>query len=412
MNKVLSERFKELTLPDELRAAGIYPYFRTIESEQDTEVMIGGKKILMFGSNSYLGLTNHPRIKEAAIAATRLYGSGCAGSRFLNGTLDIHLKLEESLADYLKQEAVLLYSTGFQANLGALAPLVSRHDYILIDDRVHASIIDATRLTHGKVLKYLHNDMESLEKKLSLLSADALKFIVVDGIFSMEGDIVKLPEIVKLAEKYNCVVVVDDAHAVGVIGELGIGTASHFGLMDKVDIQIGTFSKSMASLGGFIASDKATIDFLKHSSRSLIFSASMTPAAAASVLEAIEIIKEEPHRIDQLWINTNYTMNRLREVGFELGTTESPIIPVYVRDNHKTFMFATACFESGMFINPVVSPAVSSHDSLIRFSLMATHTIDQIDRAIDMMYNNAVKLGILPAKIHPNSNRSMISSAA
>jgi 8-amino-7-oxononanoate synthase len=395
MNKNFLNKMQAYTAPAELKALGLYPFFRTIESEQDTVVYINGKPILMFGSNSYLGLTNHPRIKEAAIKATQRYGTGCAGSRFLNGTLNIHIELEEVLADYLQREACILYSTGFQANLGALAPIVSRHDYILIDERVHASIIDATRLSFGKVLKYGHNDMQDLERLAARLPEEAIKFIVVDGIFSMEGDICNLPEIANIAKKYNGVVVCDDAHAVGVIGDLGIGTGSHFGINEKVDIQIGTFSKSLASLGGFIASNKDVIEYLKHHSRSLIFSASMTPGSAASVLEAIAIIKEQPELIDKLWDNTNHAMMRLREAGFEIGHTESPIIPVYIRDNTRTFAFSKAMFDSGVFVNPVISPAVPSEESLIRFSLMATHTFEQIDHAIDAMYDNAVKLGIL-----------------
>ncbi|HMG16238.1 MAG TPA: pyridoxal phosphate-dependent aminotransferase family protein [Saprospiraceae bacterium] len=395
MNELLTKRVNAFTTPNDLRKAGLYPYFRVIDSEQDTEVIIDGRTILMFGSNSYLGLTNHPKIKESAKKAVMKYGTGCAGSRFLNGTLDIHIQLEEKLADYLQREAVLLYSTGFQANLGAIAPLVSRHDYILIDERVHASIIDATRLSYGKVLKFRHNDMNDLDEILDRLPSESMKFIVVDGIFSMEGDIINLPEMVVIAEKYNAVVVVDDAHAVGVIGELGIGTGSHFGMNDKIDLQIGTFSKSLASLGGFIASSNDVIDYLKHTSRSLIFSASMTPASAASVLTAIDIIRQEPERIDKLWDNTNYTIRRLQELGFEIGNTESPIVPVYIRDNEKTFMFSKLCFEYGLFVNPVVSPAVPSEESLIRFSLMATHTFDQIDRAIDIMHKNALIVGVL-----------------
>ena len=398
MNKNLLNRVNSFTAPNETRAAGLYPYFRVIQSEQDTEVMIDGKPILMFGSNSYLGLTNHPKVKEAAIKAIEKYGTGCAGSRFLNGTLSIHIELEEKLAHYLKREACLLYSTGFQANLGTLAPLVSRHDYILIDERVHASIIDATRLSFGKVLKFRHNDMEDLEKMMARLDPAIMKFVVVDGIFSMEGDITKLPDIVRLSKKYNGVTVVDDAHAVGVIGEMGIGTGSHYGINDSVDIQIGTFSKSFASLGGFIASSYDIIDYLKHTSRSLIFSASMTPASAASVIAAIDILESEPERIDHLWENTNHSMDRLRELGFEIGHTESPIIPVYIRDNNKTFAFSKMCFDAGLFINPVVSPAVPSEESLIRFSLMATHTQAQIDRAINIMYDCAIKLGVLESE--------------
>lgn len=399
MNKNLLARTDSYTAPDEVRRAGLYPYFRVIQSEQDTEVIIDGKPVLMFGSNSYLGLTNHPKIKEAAQRATARFGTGCAGSRFLNGTLSIHIELEEALAEYLQRESVILYSTGFQANLGALAPLVGRQDYVLIDERVHASIIDATRLTFGRVQKFNHNDMEDLERLAGRLPHETLKFIVVDGIFSMEGDLAPLPEIVAVAKRHNAVVVCDDAHSIGVIGEMGIGTGSHFGINDAVDIQIGTFSKSLASLGGFIASSRSVIEYLKHHSRSLIFSASMTPASAASVLAALEIIKAEPERIDRLWENTRYAIDRFRDLGFEIGHTASPIIPLYVRDNHKTFAFSAAAFRDGVFINPVVSPAVPSEESLIRFSLMATHTIEQIDRAVDILYRNAQQLGILDPQI-------------
>ncbi|MCS6930007.1 MAG: pyridoxal phosphate-dependent aminotransferase family protein [Saprospiraceae bacterium] len=399
MNQMLRARTEAYKAAEETRKAGVYPYFRVIESEQDTEVRIGGKSVLMFGSNSYLGLTNHPRIKEAAKAAIDRYGTGCAGSRFLNGTLRIHIELEEALADYLKREAVLLYSTGFQANLGALAPLVSRHDYVFIDERVHASIIDASRLCFtNRVQKFKHNNMEKLEQLARYASETndkSLKFIVVDGIFSMEGDIAPLPEIVRIARQYNCVVVCDDAHSIGVIGELGIGTGSHFGLHEEVDIQIGTFSKSLAALGGFIASSRSVIEYLKHHSRSLIFSASMTPAAAASVLEALKILQEEPQRIERLWENTRYAMKLFREAGFEIGNTQSPIIPLYVRDNMKTFKLSKLAFDDGVFINPVVSPAVPSEESLIRFSLMATHTFEQIERAVDILYRHAKPLGIL-----------------
>jgi 8-amino-7-oxononanoate synthase len=343
----------------------------------------------MFGSNSYLGLTNHPKLKEAAHRATDQYGTGCAGSRFLNGTLKIHIELEEALADYLQKEAVLLYSTGFQANLGAIAPLAGRNDYIFIDELVHASIIDGTRLTFGKVVKYRHNNMDSLEQQLRRVEGDGAKIIIMDGVFSMEGDIADLPNIMRLAKLYDATVIVDDAHAVGVLGERGRGTGSHFGLQKEVDIIVGTFSKSLASLGGFVAADHDLINYLKHNSRALIFSASMTPAAAASALAALEIIQDEPERIDKLWANTNYAMEQLRAAGFEIGHTESPILPIYIRDDLKTFQFARMMAEDGVFVNPVVSPAVRSSDSLIRFSLMATHTMEQIDRAIEIMHHNA-----------------------
>lgn len=392
MDQNLLRNIRGYHVADQLKEANLYPYFRVIESEQDTEVIIDGKPSLMFGSNSYLGLTNHPKLKEAAQKAVQRYGTGCAGSRFLNGTLKIHIELEEALADYLNKESVLLYSTGFQANLGAIAPIAGRNDYIFIDELVHASIIDGTRLSFGKVMKYRHNDMNSLEKQLRQVEGDVSKIIVMDGIFSMEGDIANLPGIVQLAEKYDATVIVDDAHAVGVLGRNGRGTGDHFGLNHKVDLIVGTFSKSLASLGGFVASDRDMIDYLKHHSRALIFSASMTPAAAASALAALEIIKSEPERIDKLWQNTHYAMDQLKSAGFEIGHSESPILPIYIRDNLKTFQFARLMADDGVFVNPVVSPAVRSTDSLIRFSLMATHTFEQIDRAVEIMHHNAQQL--------------------
>jgi 8-amino-7-oxononanoate synthase len=394
MDQTLLNRMRVYDTPDKLKKANLYPYFRVIESEQDTEVIIDGKPVLMFGSNSYLGLTNHPKLKEAAHRATRQYGTGCAGSRFLNGTLRIHLELEEALADYLGKEAVLLYSTGFQANLGAIAPLAGRNDHIFIDEMVHASIIDGTRLSFGKVVKYRHNDMAALEQQLRRVEDPGAKIIIVDGIFSMEGDIADLPGIVELAKKYDATIMVDDAHAVGVIGEHGRGTADHFGLNNNIDITVGTFSKSLASLGGFVAANKAVINYLKHHSRALIFSASMTPAAAASALAALEIIQTEPERIEKLWENTRYATSELLHAGFEIGHSESPILPIYIRDDLKTFQFACMMADSGVFVNPVVSPAVRSNDSLIRFSLMATHTFDQIDKAIEIMYQKAHELEI------------------
>lgn len=389
MNQSLLHKISSYDVADRLKQANLYPYFRVIESEQDTEVKIDGKPVLMFGSNSYLGLTNHPKLKAAANRAVQQYGTGCAGSRFLNGTLKIHVELEEALADYLQKEAVLLYSTGFQANLGAIAPLAGRNDYIFIDELVHASIIDGTRLSFGKVMKYRHNDMHSLEQQLRRVEGDGAKIIIMDGVFSMEGDIADLPGIVKLANAYDATVIVDDAHAVGVLGQNGRGTGDHFGLQHKVDLIVGTFSKSLASLGGFVAADKAMINYLKHNSRALIFSASMTPAAAASAMAALEIIREEPERIDKLWQNTHYAKAQLESAGFEIGHTESPILPIYIRDDLKTFQFAQMMANDGVFVNPVVSPAVRSTDSLIRFSLMATHSFEQIDRAVEIMHHNA-----------------------
>lgn len=380
--------------PSQLKAKGLYPYFRPISSDQDTVVQINGNEVLMFGSNSYMGLTNHPKVKEASIKAIEKYGSGCAGSRFLNGTLDIHLQLEDKLANFLGKDAALIFSTGFQANLGIIGTLTGRHDYILIDEYDHASIYEGARLNYAKTLKFRHNDMQSLEKRLSILPDEAIKIIVVDGVFSMEGDIADLPSIVKLAEKYGALTIVDDAHAVGVLGKRGEGTASHFGLTDQVDAIVGTFSKSLASLGGFVAGDHDMINYLKHNARALIFSASATPASVASASAALDIIIEEPWRLEKLWENTHYAMQLLKENGFETGESETPIIPIYIRDNHKTFEFTKRLLAEQVFVNPVVSPAVPSDASLIRFSLMATHTKEQIDFAIEKIEKVAKEIRI------------------
>jgi 8-amino-7-oxononanoate synthase len=392
---ILQEKLSKYDAPQKIMKAGIYPYFRMVQSDQDTEVLIDGKKVLMFGSNSYLGLTNHPLIKEAAKKAIDKYGTGCAGSRFLNGTLDIHVELEEKLARLVGKEGALCYSTGFQVNLGVVSVLTGRNDHLLLDELDHASIIEGSRLSFSKVLKFAHNDMKALEKKLKHCAPDSIKLIVVDGIFSMEGDIVKLPEIVALAEKYNATVMVDDAHSIGVIGVNGSGTASHFGLTDKVDLIMGTFSKSFASLGGFIASDNDTINFIKHNSRSLIFSASMTPASAATVLTAIDIMKNEPERIEHLWKMTNYALKGFKSMGFDTGKSESPIIPLFIRDDYKALKLTQILLADGIFVNPVVSPAVPKEDCLIRYSLMATHTKEQVDISIEKITKAAKTLGIL-----------------
>lgn len=393
--RLLQRKTSHYTEPQKVIKMGLYPFFREIESDQDTVVTIKGKKVLMFGSNSYLGLTNHPKIKEAAIKATEKYGSGCAGSRFLNGTLDIHIELERKLAEYVKKDAALCYSTGFQVNIGVIPTVTGRNDYILIDELDHASIIEATRLSFAKVLKFRHNDMHSLERLLKKCEPNRIKLIVVDGVFSMDGDIANLPGIIALAEKYDATVMVDDAHAFGVIGEHGAGTASHFGMTDKVDLIMGTFSKSLAALGGFIAGDFETMNYIKHNSRSLIFSASITPASAAAVLAALEIIKSEPERIEKLWDVTHYAIDNFRSLGFDIGQTQTPIIPLYIRDNFKTLKLVRMLLDDGIFVNPVVSPAVSKDDTLIRFSLMATHTKDQVDVALDKIGRISKKLGIL-----------------
>ncbi len=392
---ILKKKMAAYNTPQKIVDMGLYPYFRTIESEQDTVVTISGKDVLMFGSNSYLGLTNHPNLKEASKKAIDKYGSGCAGSRFLNGTLDLHLELEERLASYVGKEAALVFSTGFQVNLGVLSSLPGRHDYIIMDELDHACIIDGARLSFAKVLKYKHNDMASLEKVLSKTEPESLKIIAVDGVFSMEGDLAKLPEISALAKKYAASIYLDDAHGLGVMGPGGRGTAAHFGLTDEVDIIMGTFSKSLASIGGFVAADKDTINFLKHNARSLIFSASIAPANAASVIAAVDIMEKEPERIEKLWYNTRLAMKAFRQAGFDIGHTETPIIPIYIRDDFKTFKLTKLLLEQGVFVNPVVSPAVPSTSSLIRYSLMSTHTEAQILESIEKITKIAKQLDIL-----------------
>jgi 8-amino-7-oxononanoate synthase len=392
---ILREKLSGYDAPQKAMQAGIYPYFRAIESEQDTVVIINGKKVLMFGSNSYLGLTNHPKVKAAAKAAIDKYGTGCAGSRFLNGTLDIHIELENKLARMVNKDAALCYSTGFQVNLGVVSLLAGRHDYLLLDELDHASIIEGSRLSFSKVLKFAHNDMDALRNKLKLCHKDRIKLIVVDGIFSMEGDIINLPEVVKLAEHYGASIMVDDAHSLGVLGKNGSGTASHFGLTDKVDLIMGTFSKSFASLGGFIASDKEVINYIKHNSRTLIFSASMTPASAASVLASIEIMENEPERIKHLWDMSALALNGFKSAGFDTGKSETPIIPLFIRDDIKALQMTQNLLEEGVFVNPVVSPAVPKEDSLIRYSLMATHTKEQVEISVEKITKAAKSLHIL-----------------
>lgn len=381
--KLLQAKLSQYTIPQQAKAAGIYPYFRAISSEQDPEVIINGKKVLMFGSNCYTGLVNDPRIKEAAIEATKKYGTGCAGSPFLNGTLDLHKKLEARIAEYIGKEDVMIYSTGFEVNLGVVSCLTGREDYILWDEQDHASIIEGRRLSFSQSLKYKHNDMESLEKQLQKCAPDKIKLIVTDGVFSMEGDVANLPKIVELAKKYDATVMVDEAHGIGVFGEGGRGTCNHFGVTKDVDLVMGTFSKSFASLGGFIATDKEITNYLRHHSRSYIFTASITPASTAAALAALEIMEKEPERQAKLWENTNFALEGFRNMGCEIGNTSTPIIPLYIRDNFKTFAITRDLLEEGIFVNPVVSPAVAPQDTLIRFSLMATHSKEQVTVALE-----------------------------
>ena len=386
---LLKEKMFKYDAPQRAKAAGIYPYFRVIESDQDTVVTINGRRVLMFGSNAYLGLTNHPKVKEASIAAIKKYGSGMAGSRFLNGTLDIHIELERKLANFVRKDEAIVFSSGFNVNQGVISCITGREDYIIWDELNHASIIEGQRLSFSKKLKFRHNDMVSLERQLIKCHPKKIKLIVVDGVFSMEGDVANLPEIVRLAKKYDANVMVDEAHGIGVMGNNfnGKGACEQLGVLDDVDLIMGTFSKSLASIGGFIASDSTTINFLRHNARSYIFSASITPGATAAAAAALDILKAEPERIENLWKLTNYSLERFRNNGFEIGNTSTPIIPLYVRDNDKTFLITKMLFEEGVFVNPVVPPGVAAENTLIRFSLMATHTIDQIDEAIDKITN-------------------------
>lgn len=381
--KPLQAKLSRYDAPQKAKAAGVYPYFREISSHQDTEVEMNGRKVLMFGSNSYMGLTDHPKVIEAAVAATKKYGTGMAGSPFLNGTLDIHKRLEERLADYIGKEDVMLFSTGFGVNLGVVSTLTGREDYIILDEQDHASIIEGRRLSFSNYLKYKHNDMASLEQQLRRCDPDKVKLIVTDGVFSMEGDVANLPEIVRLAKQYNATVMVDEAHGIGVFGKGGRGTCDHFGVTDDVDLIMGTFSKSFASIGGFIATDKEITNYLRHHTRSYIFTASITPAATAAVDAALDIMLSEPERQEHLWEITNYALENFRAMGCEIGNTSTPIIPLFIRDDYKTFHVTRDLLDEGVFVNPVVTPAVAPQDTLIRYSLMATHTREQVTRSLE-----------------------------
>ena len=391
----LQERYKSYRRPQKYAEQGIYPYFRAITSKQGTEVEMDGHHVLMFGSNAYTGLTGDERIIAKAKEALDKYGSGCAGSRFLNGTLDLHEQLEKELAEFVHKEGAMCFSTGFSVNQGVIPALLGKDDYVICDDRDHASIVDGRRLSFAKQLHYKHNDMEDLERVLQKLPEEAIKLIVVDGVFSMEGDLCNLPAIVELKHKYNCSIMVDEAHGLGVFGRQGRGVCDHFGLTDEVDLIMGTFSKSLASIGGFIASDADTINWLRHTCRTYIFSASNTPAATAAAMTALHIIQQEPERIQALWDVTNYALKRFREEGFEIGDTESPIIPLYVRDVEKTFLVTALAFKAGVFINPVIPPACAPQDTLVRYALMATHTKEQVDRSVVALKKIFVEQGII-----------------
>lgn len=385
----------------EFQDAGCYPYFRPISSSMDTEVTIDGRKMLMIGSNNYLGLVTDPRVKEAASKAALKYGAGCTGSRFLNGTLDLHEELEAKLADFLNKEKAQVFSTGFQTNLGTISCLVGKNDLIFTDRSDHASIVDGCRLSFGKTVKFKHNDMEDLERALANnnhyagINRDCGKLIVVDGVFSMEGDIANLPEIVRLARKYEANILVDDAHSIGVLGATGRGTTEHYGLGEETDMIMITFSKSFASIGGAIASSTEVIDYIRHFSRPLIFSASIPPSSVAACLAALEIIQNEPERRQHLWDITNRVHREFKAMGFNIGTTKTPIVPIYIGGDMKTFQFWKELTDEGLFTNPIISPAVPPGHELIRTSFTATHTDQQIDRVLEVFYKTGKKFGVI-----------------
>ena len=390
----LFEKCRKFTKARELIRAGLYPYFRTIESAQDPIVYLDGKKMIMVGSNNYLGLTNHPKVKEAAIEAIKKYGSGCAGSRFLNGTLDIHVALEEKLARFMRKEAALVFSTGFQVNLGVISALCGKDDIVVIDKMDHASIIDGCRLSYSDVKKFRHNEMDDLELVLGA-SGGSAALVVVDGVFSMEGDIAKLPQIVRTAHRHGARVMVDDAHGIGVLGKTGRGTAEHFGLENEVDLIMGTYSKSLASIGGFVAGSEKVIHYIKHFARSLIFSASPPPASVAAVSAALDIIDSEPERLEQLWKNTRKMIDGFKAMGYEIGPTETPIVPVMLDDSEAAFKMILMLQEEGVFANVAVPPAVPNGKALIRTSYMATHTDEHLDIVLAAFEKIGKALGLI-----------------
>ncbi|MGI6786964.1 MAG: aminotransferase class I/II-fold pyridoxal phosphate-dependent enzyme [Acholeplasmataceae bacterium] len=381
----LFEKVKNYTIADEAKQAGIYPYFHQLETKQDVVVDMEGKKVMMFGSNNYLGLTSDERVIKKSLEALSKYGTGVSGSRFLNGTLDIHIKLERELAEFLDKEDCTLFSTGFQTNLGIISALVGRNDLVFSDKENHASIYDAIKLSYGKMVRYNHNDMEDLERQLASADPKLGKLIVTDGVFSMGGDIANLPEIVRLAKKYNARVMVDDAHGFGTIGPNGKGTAHYFGLENEVDIIMGTFSKSLASIGGYVCASRKVIDYIRHNSRPYIFSAAIPPANTASANAALDILKAEPQRVDKLADNANYMRKRLKELGVHIIESQTPIIPIYTYTLLRTLKICLELFDHGVYVNPVVPPATPKGECLIRVSLMATHNHELIDKAVEVI---------------------------
>lgn len=394
-NVALFEKCRQFTKAREVQAAGLYPYFKPISESEDTVVVIEGQRRIMLGSNNYLGLTHHPKVVEAAQRALQRYGSGCTGSRFLNGTLDLHEQLETSLAEFLKKEACLVFSTGYQANLGMISGLIGRGDVVYLDKLDHASIVDGAKMSYGETERFNHGDLAGLERKLERQKAGVATMIVVDGVYSMEGDIADVPNLVRVAHKHGAALAVDDAHSIGVLGSNGDGTAAHYGLIEEVDLIAGTFSKSLASIGGFVAASESVIHYLRHHSRPLIFTASLPPANTAGVLAALELLQSEPERRESLWANTRRLHEGFRSLGFDIGPTETPIIPVLIGPLEKTFMMWRKLFEAGVFTNPVAPPAVPPSQCRLRTSLMATHTFEQIDFALEQFGKIGKELGVI-----------------
>ena len=391
----LFDKCRNFTRAREVQAAGLYPYFKPISHSEDTVVVIEGKQRIMMGSNNYLGLTHHPEVLAAAKAALERYGSGCTGSRFLNGTLDLHERLELELAEFFGKESCLVFSTGYQANLGVISGLVGRGDQVFLDKLDHASIVDGAKMSHGETLRFNHGDLAGLERKLQKAPDGTGTMVIVDGVYSMEGDIADLPNLLKVTRQYGAALAVDDAHSVGVLGPNGDGTAAHFGLIDEVDLIVGTFSKSLASIGGFAAGSETVIHYLKHHSRPLIFTAALPPANTAGVLTALHVMQREPERREQLWVNTRKLQEGMRAIGFDIGPTETPIIPVLIGPLEKTFLFWRKLFDAGVFTNPVVPPAVPPSQCRLRTSLMATHTAEQIDFVLETFARLGKELGVV-----------------
>jgi 8-amino-7-oxononanoate synthase len=391
----LFEKCRRFTKARELQAAGLYPYFNPISESEDTVVVIDGRKRIMLGSNNYLGLTHHPKVLEAASRALSRYGSGCTGSRFLNGTLDLHERLEGALAEFLGKEACLVFSTGYSANLGLISGLVGRGEKVFLDKLDHASIVDGAKLSYAETERFSHGDLDGLERRLERDGVGQGAMVIVDGVYSMEGDIADVPGLVRICRRFGAALALDDAHALGVLGPNGDGTAAHFGLTDEVDIIAGTFSKSLASIGGFVTASESVIHFLKHHSRPLIFTASLPPANTAGVLAALQVLQAEPERRERLWANTRRLHEGFRQIGFDIGPTETPIVPVVIGPLEKTFLMWRRLFDAGVFVNPVAPPAVPASQCRLRTSLMATHTFEQIDFALEQFARIGRDLGVV-----------------